>query len=330
MRLYNLVFWISSVWVFLPAASVSQLIDHKPSWVETTPFRFQPDVISQNKIKKVIVQIQEKLDDFPIEDKGLHDIYEFDARGLVTRFTHLSIRSRELTEIKVPAVYSSRGRRIRAAYVKDEYVYTFDTSYTWFRYDEMKRLVMKRTHQGDFFFTWYYDYNQNGFLSKQTYCRETNRNTDKHQFELGVQTIISTESFDYIFQTASQLKKIFLNDEGKEYRNAIINFSRYFVEENHSFTVGFVKYYNLYTFNEKGAPSESRISSNANGEISHRVMFEYDTTGLLTAEKRFRDTIHTNNVTWLYDEKRELVKVRLDRDLEKKKIGIVKFSYEFY
>lgn len=306
------------------------MIDHKPSWVETTPFRFDPEVVSRNKIQKVVVQIQEKLDEFPIEDKGLHDIYEFDTRGLVTRYTHLTIRAREMTEVKVPAVYNKKGRRIQPAYTREVYVYTFDTAFTWFRYDDMKRLIMKRIHQGDFFFTWYYEYNANGFLSKQTYCKETNRNPDKHQFELGVQTIISTESFDYVFQTASQLKKIFLNDEGKEYRNAIINFSRYFIEENHSFTVGFVKYYNLYTFNEKGAPAECRYSGNSNGEITQRVLFEYDTMGSLTNQKKYRDTVHTNNVTWLYEEKTGLVKARLDRDLEKRKIGIVKFSYEFY
>ncbi|MCC7302157.1 MAG: hypothetical protein IT233_05900 [Bacteroidia bacterium] len=317
--------------VLIPSLSLSaQLIDHKPFWIETTPYRFNPDVIAQQKIHRVVVSMQEKLDDFPIENKGLHDIYEFDKLGLVTRFIHLTIRSRELVEIKVPAVYNSRGRKIKAATTRDEYVYTFDTTFTWFRYDEHRRLIMRRTHQGDYFFTWYYDYNQNGFLSRQTYCRETSKNPDIQQFELGVQTIISTESFDYIFQTASQLRKAFLNDEGKEYRSAIINFSKFFVEENHSYTVGFVKYYNLYTFNEQGLPAESKTSTNANGDISFRTLYEYDQNGVLSGEKRFRDTVHTNNVTWLYTEQSPLVKARLDRDLEKKKIGIVKFSYEFY
>ncbi len=316
--------------LLLPTFSFSQLLDKKPFWIETTPVRFNPEAVQQQKIKKIIVNFQDKLDDFPIEDKGLHDVYEFDTRGLVTRFSHLSIKSREVIEVKVPAVYNKNGRRISPAYIRDEYVYTYDTAYVWFKYDELNHLIMKRTNQGDFFFTWYYDYNQNGFLIKQTYCKETNKNTDKHQFELAVQTIISSEAFDYSFQTATQMKKVFLNDEGKEYRNAIVNFSRFYIEENHSFTVGFVKYYNLYTFNEKGLPLETKSTTNTNGDISHRTLFEYNEKGILTAEKKYRDTTHTNNITWMYDEKSQLIKAQLDRDFQKKRIGIVKFSYEYY
>ncbi len=320
-----LVLFISS----FSSNAFPQLLDKKPSWIETTPLKFNADLIKTNKISKITTRIMDKLDEFPIEDRGIVEVYDFDKEGNVSRFFKTTIKSREVIEIKVPAVYR-KGRKIANAYIREEYAYTYDTAFTWFKYDVTNRLLMRRINVGDFFFTWYYDYNQNGFLMKQTYCKETNVTQDKHTFQLGVQTIISTESFDYSFQTASQLKKIFLNDEGKEYRSAIINFNRYYIEENHSFSVGYVKFYNLYLFNEGGKPVENLSNSNSNGDVTYRTTFEYEPNGLLKSEKKYTDTLHTNNITWLYDEKLVLVKTQLDRDLIKKKIGIVKFEYAYY
>lgn len=314
--------------LFASATSLAAL-DTKPSVIETTPIHFDANYIKRNKVKQITLQVMNKKDDFPIEDKGLTEAYEFDTAGNVIRYWKTSILSVEVVEKKMPAIYR-KGKRISPPYTIDTYKYTYDTAFTWFKYDNMNRMITKRIHAGDFFFTWYYEYNMNGFLSKQTYCKESNKNPSMHSFDLGVQSILSTESFDYIFQTGNQLKKVCLNDEGKEYKSAIINFNRFFIEENYTYVVGYARNYNYYKFDDKGRTTETSYYTNSNGDVTVKKYYEYDTDGEVKMEKEYTNEEPVHTYTYLYDSKSKLLTSRLDRSIKKKNIEIVKFHYVLY
>jgi hypothetical protein len=314
--------------LFASATSLAAL-DTKPSILETTPMHFDPNYVKRNKVKKITMLVMNKKDDFPIEDKGLTEGYEFDTLGNVIRYWKTSILSVDVVEKKMPAIYR-KGKRISPPYTIDTYKYTYDTAFTWFKYDNLNRLINKRIHVGDFFFSWYFDYNTNGFLSKQTYCKESNKNPSKHNFDLGVQTILSSESFDYLFQTTNQLKKICLNDDGKEYKSAIINFKRDFIEESYTYVVGYARNYNYYIFDEKGRTKEISFYSNSNGDNTLKKYYEYDENEELKMEKIYSNEEPVHTYSYYYDSKTKLLTSRLDRSIAKKNIEIVKFVYDFY
>jgi hypothetical protein len=316
------------VLVFLTAwlPGFYQMLDTRPSWIETTPLRFDPRFITEKKIKWLEVSNMDKPDGSPIIDQGLKEFYRFDEKGNVAMYYKTRVKSKELVEKEIPALYK-KGKLVRKAYTKEEHTYFYDTTFYWFKYDTIGRIIMKKTKVADFFFAWYYEYDINGFIGRQTYVKETIplSQSEESMAASPVQTILSDEYFKYSFQSPSQLRKSYLNDEGKEYRYAIINFDRTFIEENHAYKTGYVKHYYLYRFDEKGKLSEFIRRSNANEEITFKTTYEYSATGELMAERYYKEDTFTNEITWMYEKDTGLIKARLDRDFIGMRIGITKY-----
>ena len=315
--------------LFIFTYSFSQIIENKPSYIYTTDITFNSTFIKTSKVKKITALIADKPDNQTINDKGLVKCYEFDTSGNVTRFYFTVVKTVENIEVPVPAVYK-KGKRISKATTKIESSYTYDTTFTWFAYDKTGRVTMKRTNVGEIFNTSYYEYDLNGFFSTETICKETNKGTSIHNFELGVQTIISYESFQYVFQSPSQLKRLCLNDEGKVYKIGIINFSKTMVEENYSYVVGYVRYSNTYEYENAGKMIKKTIIGNASNDEKKISKYEYSVNGILLSEKKLKNETLTNNIVYSYDDKTKLLKTQLNRDYPNATIGIVKFTYEFY
>lgn len=305
------------------------MIENKPSYISTTDVTFNSYFIKASKIRKITAQLSDKPDNQVIVDKSLVRCYEFDTAGNVTRYYFTAVKTVETEEVKIPAVYK-KGKRIKAATTEIVYNYTYDTTFTWFAYDKTGRVIMKRTNVGDVFNTSYYEYDLNGFFSKETVCKETNKGPGIHDFQLGVQTIISVESFQYVFQSTSQLKRLCLNDDGKVYKTGIINFSPVSIAEEYAYIVGYVRYSNLYEYDSSGKMSKKTVSANSNEEAKLISEYEYSPDGILLTEKKFRNEIQVNNVVYIYDEKTKLLSARLDRDFAGANIGITKFTYDFY
>lgn len=317
------------VCLFFPLFALPQIIDMRILEPTTAEIRFSTDLVRVSKIKKITLNIANKPDLQVIDDKGLVQVYEFDSAGLLKRNYSTRIVGQEKIETEVKALYK-RGRRVRAAYTDVRWVYKYDTTFTWFRYDSLSRMTSKRSNYGDFFTTTYYEYDKENRILKEITCKETNKNLDKHQFELGVQTILSSETFEYIDQSPTQVKKLCYNDDGKVYKQGIVNKDSNTVVEDYSFVVGYVRYSNFYRYDSNGRLVEKSSTSNSNGDVKQTWQFTYDEKGHITDEKRFRNEVNTDLLSYLYDEDKKLVKSRLDRDFVNASIEIVKFSYEFY
>lgn len=260
--------------------------------------------VADNKIKKITASVASKPDNDIVKDIGLTHGHEFDSTGNATK--------------------------IYTAYLNNNG--TSDTVATRFFYDKNFNMILKRSNNGAFYNSYYYEYYDDKKAKKEVHCRETNSNLEAAGFKLGVQLVLSQESFRYDSLTPTQFKKICLNDEGRLYKQGIINKDSLgrIVEESYSYAVGWVKNVNNYKYNNSGRISERINRSNENGDVNERTTYEYDVSGNLITEKRYKNEIQTQEMSYLYDDQKKLLKSLVTRYHLEKRIGIVKYSYEFY
>jgi hypothetical protein len=265
-----------------------------------------------------------------IRDKGLAQVFAFDTAGNMVHQYYNEITSLEKTEIEIPAVYK-HGKVIKKAHTKIDYQYQYDTLGTEYFYSSNGYLKMKRVCLGNFYHSTYYEYFGDGLVSRQTLCKETNLAKAGEVFKLGVQTIISDEKFEYEQLTPVQVKKKFLNDEGKPYKQGILNFvNGKPMDESYEFIVGFIRSGITYKYDAHERLVEKIMTDNSSGNSIEKITYEYDASGNVVSEKQFKNGTQVDEIVYLYDESKKLMTSQIDRQLLKASIKIVKYEYEFY
>ena len=294
-----------------PTFSIAQIIENKLSNVNITESPFNAAFVKNNNIKSVSISLCSKPDNEMINDKGLVKNYEFDTLGNISGFYYTQIRSVRKNEVP--------------------HKFNYDTVYTNFYYNSLHQLILKRTHEGDSYNSWYYEYDSAGNVNKQKNFRETSVG-ESQDFKMGVQTLISLESFSYIVLSDLQIKKKCMNDEDRVYKEAIINYDekKRKKDENYEFTVSWVRIGNSFKYDDWGRLIEKTYSSNASSDLLENSIYEYDSNGNLLLEKKLRNNQKTNEITYLYDENTKFLKSQLNRDFINNAIGIAKYSYEFW
>ncbi|MBN8697717.1 MAG: hypothetical protein J0L87_14395 [Bacteroidetes bacterium] len=311
--------------------SKAQLINTQPVEINIGPIHFNAALIKEQKVKRIDVVMVDKPDGKVIVDKGAGQGFEFDTQGRVCKYYYTIFKGIVYEDIDVPAV-KRKGRIIQKAYTKAITKYLNDTIFASIYYDENDRIILKRTGLGDYYDAYYYEYNEKGLIKKEMHCKETNVSENKKEFKLGVQTVLSKESFEYENLTPTQVKKKCLNDEGREYKHSIINYNEggKKTSENYNFIVSWMRSENVYEYDNRGFLIEQTYSSNESGEIKTEQVFEYDANGVLLSEKRLKNNELLNEISYLYDENKKLVKSYINRDHKNASIGIVKFAYSYY
>ena len=297
---------------------------------------FNKEFIKQNKIKLVKASVVDKPDGEIIRDKGLAENFLFDTEGNLIRHYYNEITSLAKTEIEIPAVYR-HGREVKKSSTKINYEYQYDTLGTEYVFTSNGFLKMKRVCIGDFFNTTYYEYFGDGLVNRQTLCKETNIAKKGEPFKLGVQTIISDEKFEYENLTQTQIKKKFLNDEGKPYKQGILNYANgKLTDENYEFVVGFIRSGTTYKYDANNRLTEKFSTDNSSGNTSEKVSYEYDASGNVLKEKKFKNGGQTDEKIFLYEQTSpvnpvtKLLTSQADRQIQKESIKIVKYEYGFY
>ncbi|MEK6615179.1 MAG: hypothetical protein AABZ32_03560 [Bacteroidota bacterium] len=325
---WTLLFLISLS--LIPSISFSQIITPSPYEIYTSESKFDRTFIKQNKIKTISASVVDKPDGEIIRNKGLAQVFEFDVSGNLTRQSYNEITALEKTEIEIPAVYK-RGKVVKKAHTKIDYQYQYDTLGTDFFYSSNGYLQMKRVCIGNFYNTTYYEYFGDGLVSRQTLCKETNIAKSGEPFKLGVQTVISEEKFEYETMTPTQVKKKFLNDEGKPYKQGILNFSNgKLMDESYEFIVGFIRSGGTYKYDSQSRLTEKTMTDNSSGNSVEKIRYDYDANGNVTAEKQFRNGTQTDEIIYIYDESKKLLTSQADRQIQKASIKIIKYEYTFY
>jgi len=308
----------------------AQIVVPKTMGISVSEAAFNKEFIRKNKIRTITASVVDKPDGEIIRDKGLAQVYLFDTTGNLTRHYFNEITSLVKTETEIPAMYK-RGTMVKKAKTKIDFQYQYDTLGTEYHYTSSGFPIMKRVCIGDFYNTTYYEYFGDGLVSRQTLCKETNVSIPGEQFKLGVQTVLSEEKFEYENLTPTQVKMRYLNDEGKAYKQGILNFKDGKpIDESYQFVVGFIRSGVNYSYDDKGRLIEKTTTDNSSGLNVEKTTYEYDGLGNVMAEKKFKNGTHTNEVIYLYDAEKKLLNSQLDRQIIQTSIKIVKYEYTFY
>lgn len=311
--------------------SFAQLISTYPVEIGIGPMSFNTKIIKKNKIKKIDVVIVDKPDGEVIIDKGASQGYEFDSLGRVTRYYYTILNFAENEVVDVPEI-RRKGKIIQGATTRTVTKYHNDTIFANIYYNPQNRIITKRVKMGAYYNSYYYEYNEKGQITKEMHFRETNISENRNEFKLGVQNILSNETFEYIQMTPTQVKKRCMNDEGREFKKAIINYDEKgrILTENYEFIVSWMKQENSYQYNSNGQVIERTYTSNESGDVKEYFVYKYDGNGVVLEEKKFKNDALISEMSYLYDETNNLLKSKINRDHKNNSIGIVKFGYSFY
>jgi hypothetical protein len=317
--------------IILNLASFAQIINNNPVEIGIGPNSFNSKIIKLNKIKKIDVVIVDKPDGEVIIDKGASQGYEFDNLGRITRYFYTILNFAENEVVDVPEI-RKKGKIVKAATTRTVTKYYNDTIFADIYYDDLSRIITKRVKMGAYYNSYYYEYNEKGQIIKEIHFRETNISENKNEFKLGVQNILSSETFEYIQMTPTQIKKICKNDEGREYKKAVINYDEKGnkLSENYEFIVSWMRQENVYQYDNNGNLVERTYSSNESGSVKEYSAYKYDANGVVLEEKKFKNDGLVSDINYLYDETNNLLKSKITRDHLHNSIGIVKFGYSFY
>jgi hypothetical protein len=288
---------------------------------------FNTAFIKQQKIRTITFDIIDKKDYEAPVDKNLMHYYEFDSTGLLKRFYYTTIIKTIEKEYHSSPVY--RKRRLisnGSVYYRNEYVYdTISTVYIYKNSD----LILKRFNDGSYYESRYYSYDSRHRVTKERRLKETNLSSDRTNFVLGTQVVISEDSFQYLDVTPYQYKQICLNSENRPYKEIIFNTDSAgnVVSKNESYTVAWIVQNTTYTYDKKNQLTSVTFKGNANGDVVLRSTYEYDNGNCIYTEKQYKNEVELKELSYVTERTNQRLNSFIVRDPIKKNMRIVKLLY---
>ncbi|HEU4716530.1 MAG TPA: hypothetical protein VFU15_01800 [Bacteroidia bacterium] len=319
------------LFLLFPYSAFAQMflpVDDDPFGV---PVKFNPDSVRHHKIKSITCSLQYKPDEHIIEDKGLKEYYQFDSLGRMEFYWRTRVHDYSQRAVDHPAVYR-HGRMVARAYTEYKYMYTYDTIFVNYYYDNYQRLVCRRECDGDYYHTWYYIYNTDGTISRQTHCRESNVGLGHANFRLGVQTIISQEDFSYQKFSSTQIKQLCLNDEGKPYKTTmmILDEKGRPLDIREEYMSGGVRIVTTWKYDSLDRTSGYTYTSNAGSEFTENIQYNYDSLGRMASVMRYQDGNLKDEFNYLYNGNSQVAYAYINRRHIEKAIDIVKMEVVYW
>lgn len=316
-----------SIVLFLSfAVSQGQTLKPTPSSAFEPLLEFNTPFIKQQRIKSITFDIIDKKDFEAPVDRNLMHYYEFDSTGLLKRFYYTNIIKTIEKEYHSQPVY--RKRRLisnGSVYFKNEYVYdTISTVYFYKNTD----LILKRYNDGSYYESRYYSYDSKHRVTKERRLKETNLSSDKVNFILGTQVVISEDSFQYLDIHPRQYKQICLNSENRPYKEIIVNLDSAgnVVSKNESYTVTWIIQNTTYTY-DKGHLTSATFKGNANGDVVLKNTYERDNMNCIYTEKQYKNDVELKEISYVTEKTNQRLNSFIIRDPIKKNMRIVKLLY---
>lgn len=317
---------LSIILILLCFFSKGQTLKPSPNSAFEPLLEFNAAFIKQQKIKSITFDILDKKDFEAPVDRNLVHFYEFDTTGLLRRFYYTTIIKTIEKEHHSPPVYRKR-RMISSGsvYYKNEYVY--DTISTVYMYKD-NNLILKRYNDGTYYESRYYNYDAKNRLTKERRVKETNLSSDKSNFILGSQTVISEDSFQYLDINPRQYKQICLNSENRPYKEIIFNSDSLgnVISKNESYTVAWIIQNITYTYDKNHLTSVT-FKGNANGDVVLKNTYERDAMDCIYTEKQYKNDVELKEVSYITDKSTKRLNSFIVRDPIKKNMRIVKLLY---
>jgi hypothetical protein len=321
---------IAFIMLFFLCPSKAQIISTGINESKAFVISFNPSFIKDHKIRSITKHIANKPDNQMIIDRGLMEYYEFDKQGNQIYNFSTEIKSASETEV-LDYTYNKKGKRI--PFYKTEYSYLYDTTFTYCVYDTNNRLIIKRNSiiGREVFKSYFYEYDDNGCIKKESVIREVNAAENIRDFKTGMQTVLSVEGFTYESIAPGQVRKKVLNDEGRVYKQGIVytDDKGHVTEEAFDYVVTWIKERNLYKYNSKGLLIEKKLSSNDG--FSSNETYEHDPgeTDVVNGIHFFKEGAKTKDISYIYD-KRKFLDSEISRDHKSLSIGIGRYDYSYY
>lgn len=284
---------------------------------------FNPAIIKERGIKKIVFEILDKKDFEVAVDRSLTETYEFNEEGKISRFYYTVIAraiEKHVTHL------NRKGREV----VSSSTDYVYDTVSTGYFYQK-GQLVLKRYHDGlNYYESRYYHYDSLGNVTKELRYRETNVSPDKSYFVLGNQVLLSEDSFQYKKFSSGQLKCTFLNNENRPYKERITNFDAHgrkiSVSENYT-SAGWIMQEQKFEYDGNRMIS-ARFEGNANNTVVLKNTYEYDENKELYSEKQYRNDVMEKELSYVTNKADGLLNSIVIRDPINKTIRIIRLKYD--
>jgi len=284
---------------------------------------FNPDIIKERGIRKIVFEILDKKDFEVAVDKSLTENYEFNSDGKISRYYYTVIA--KSLEKRVTHL-NRKGREV----VSSSTEYLFDTVSTTYFYQK-GQLVLKRYHDGlNYYESRYYHYDSLGNITKELRYRETNVSPAKSYFVLGNQVLLSEDSFQYKKFSSGQLKCTFLNSENRPYKERIINYDvqgrRISVSENYT-SAAWIMQEQKFEY-EGNRLLSARFEGNANNTVVLKNTYEYDENKELYSEKHYRNEVLKKEISYVTSKSDGLLNSIIVRDPVNLNMRIIRLKYD--
>jgi hypothetical protein len=261
----------------------AQMLDNSNCDVFSENNFFNDEFIRKNGIIGINSTISSKQEMKPIKETGLWQQYDFDKYGRVKRMMETK---------KVGSIV--------------------DTSLVEFKYAG-DRLNKKRLSDASGFYSYAYQYNDQGKLTQKTYSREVNANPYKHKFELKQLIEIYKERYEHTKISDASSKVMVYNSSDKPFQKLFTQYDEYgnLIKETATLVV-----------------TKKTEVNNLMGKEEYRYEYDYDEAGNLLEERTYLNDEHTTTRQFLYDG-RMLLSARLTKDIKTGTIQIVKYTCQF-
>jgi len=284
---------------------------------------FNPKVIKEQGIRRIVFEILDKKDFEVAVDRSLTEHYEFNADGQINRYYYTVIAK---THEKRVTHLNRKGREV----VSSSTEYIFDTVSTTYFYQK-GQLALKRYHDGmNYYESRYYHHDSLGNITKERRYRETNVSPARSYFVLGNQVLLSEDSFQYKKFSSGQLKCTFLNNENRPYKERIINYDaegrRISLSENYT-SAGWIMQEQKFEYEGKRLTS-ARFEGNANNKVILKNVYEYDENKELYSEKQFRNDVLEKEISYVTSKSEGLLNSIIIRDPANLTMRIIRLKYD--
>lgn len=288
----------------ITCACHSQIIDNREGTAFTDDNFFSRDFIKSNKIKSIHGKVSTKRENEAMYEKDQFNYYEFDSEGRIT---------------VIMSTFTSLGN-------------SKDTGIVNFVYNDKGQLVTKRRSDNYGFYSYNYEYDSAGRVTKETYCRDENAGKSKYHFVLGKQFIISSESYTYHQYVDRQYVRKYYNNYGALYqeRYSYYDLNNYHTEDIYRLTLSGKESKTTYGYDEKGRLNKKTDVSYIFGYSETSDTYKYDALGNLEEHSSFRNAEQKVLRSMLYDQKTMLLSAQVMKDFDTGLIYVIRYSYNYF
>ncbi|UTW63435.1 RHS repeat protein [bacterium SCSIO 12741] len=282
----------------------AQILDNNQGKLYQGDCIFNGKFLRDNGIQSITGEISVKKEMRPITHMGTIDQYLFNEKGQL------------LEHIKS---FRLRGGQI-------------DTTQDYFKYNDLDHLVSKTSVMLSGYDAIRYQYDAEGNRSGQTWLRGENKSPFSFHLEKGKESIIKEESYENETVSDSIRKRVYLNAEGKPYKETLFRFNSlgHCSAENTRYYLTNKKNTITYSYDVEGRLTKIIDHSNIMGNLTLTYTYTYDELSNLTESKVHKNGKLIETRQFLYFVQTLLLKAQLIKNEESGEIKIIKYKYQYF